>query len=152
MAMVGFHLDNVHCTDFPVIEKNTSRPTALYHQQPLQDESREASPSSEELPAAQEALKPCAFAVLCDNEVHLNDHEWKDSLAGGGKMEKLAEFASLQMEFKTLSHHTGDPKYAKRADNMIETFDKVHPNAVSHTTVCRRSYVSLHGRSKLKQS
>ena len=43
----------------------------------------------------------------------------------------LAEFASIQMEFKTLSHHVKDPKYAEKAEGMIKPLHAAFPDVVS---------------------
>ena len=98
---------------------------------------------------------PCIRAVLCNNEVHMNDQHWHDVLAGYGKMSMLAEFASLQMEFKTLSHLTQDPKYALKADNMIKPLDAAFQDVVrfsSHSFAGMTFCVKLTVRAALSIS
>ena len=48
-----------------------------------------------------------------------------------GKPSMLAEFASIQLEFRTLSHHVKDPKYAEKADSMIKPLHAAFPDVVS---------------------
>lgn len=43
----------------------------------------------------------------------------------------LAEFASIQMEFKTLSHYVKDPTYAEKAEGMIQPLHAAFPDVVS---------------------
>ena len=43
----------------------------------------------------------------------------------------LAELGSIQMEFAALSHRTGDPRYAEKAEGMIERIDRHLPDVVS---------------------
>lgn len=71
------------------------------------------------------------FAALCDNQVHLNDPVVQAVTFRPGKPSMLAEFASIQLEFKTLSHYVKDPKYAEKADNMIKPLHAAFPDVVS---------------------
>jgi len=70
-------------------------------------------------------------AALCANHVELNTNASDLSLLNPmGSTATLAELGSLQMEFATLSWETGDPKYARLADSMIERVDAAFPTTV----------------------